>query len=112
MLPHIVILSDTIYASRFQIIIPGSWILALTLNTPLFLVTKFDKTIGDCKWMWPENWMGAAYDTTWLVVLAIIPLTVMTALYSRVVYTLWFKRNDHHELAFRQKVGVNEEFAM
>ena len=50
--------------------------------------------------------MGAAYETTWLVLLAIIPLIVMTVLYSRVVYTLWFKQNDHNDLAFQKKVGI------
>ena len=71
---------------------------------PLILVTIFDETTGDCKWNWPKSWMGAANETTWLVLLAIIPLIVMTGLYSRVVYTLWFKRNDGQEPAFQQKV--------
>jgi len=53
--------------------------------------------------------MGAAYDTTWLVLLALIPLIVMTGLYSRVIYTLWFKRNDDNQLAFQQKVGIIEK---
>ena len=78
----------------------------MALNMPLFLVTTFDTSIDDCKWDWPESWMGAAYDITWLVLLAIIPLMVMTGLYSRVVYTLWFKRNGGNELAYRQKVGL------
>ena len=33
---------------------------------PLILVKVFDKTTGDCKWNWPEKWMGAANETTWL----------------------------------------------
>lgn len=53
--------------------------------------------------------MGAAYDTAWLVLLALIPLIVMTGLYSRVIYTLWFKRNDDNEPAFQQKVGIIEK---
>lgn len=71
---------------------------------PLILVTIFDDATGDCKWNWPKSWMGAANETTWLVLLAIIPLIVMTGLYSRVVYRLWFKRSDGQEPAFRQKV--------
>jgi len=88
------------------VIIPGCWIFAVALNMPLIVVTIFDETTGDCKWNWPKSWMGAANETTWLVLLAIIPLMVMTGLYSRVVYTLWFKRNDGQELAFRQKVDL------
>ena len=91
---------------HFQVIIFGCWIFALVLSLPLFLVTIFDESTGDCKWNWPESWMGAAYDTTWLVLLAIIPLIIMTGLYSRVVYSLWFKRNDDNELAFQQKVRI------
>ena len=75
---------------------------------PLILVTIFDEATGDCKWNWPKSWMGAANETTWLVLLAIIPLIVMTGLYSRVVYTLWFKRNDGQEPAFRQKVRLTK----
>ena len=75
---------------------------------PLFLVTTFDKSTGDCKWNWPKSWMGVANETTWLVLLAIIPLIVMTGLYSRVVYTLWFKRNDGKESTFRQKVRLSK----
>lgn len=76
---------------------------------PLILVTGFDKATGDCKWMWPEQWMGAANETAWLVGLAFIPLMVMIGLYSRVVHMLWFKRNDDNELACQQKVNVNNE---
>lgn len=71
------------------------------------MVTNFDKETGDCKWMWPEQWMGAANETTWLVGLAFIPLMVMTGLYSRVVHMLWFKRNDN-ELANCQRVRTNK----
>lgn len=91
---------------HFQVIICGCWIFSLVLNLPLFLVTTFDESLGNCEWNWPKRWMGAAYDTTWLVLLALIPLIVMTGLYSRVIYTLWFKRNDDNELAFQQKVGT------
>ncbi|XP_022806950.1 pyroglutamylated RFamide peptide receptor-like [Stylophora pistillata] len=47
--------------------------------------------------------MGALYDTIWLVLLALIPLLVMTAVYSKVVYILWFKRNEQNEVVYQQK---------
>ena len=92
----------------FQIIICGCWIFALALNSPMISVTTFDDESSDCKWDWPEQWMGAANETTWLVLLACIPLAIMTGLYSRVVYSLWFKRNDDQELAYRQKVRTRQ----
>lgn len=95
---------------RCQVIIPCCWIFAWTLNIPLIMVTNFDKATGDCKWMWPEQWMGAANETTWLVGLAFIPLMVMTGLYSRVVHMLWFKRSNGNELANRQRVRAKEKY--
>lgn len=82
----------------------------MALNMPLFLATRFDSSISNCKWIWPEKWIGAAYDSVWLVLLAIIPLTVMTGLYSKVVYMLWFKRNEENEVAHQQKVGFDGMF--
>lgn len=88
---------------KLKAIISGCWIFSVALNMPLFLATRFDSSISDCKWIWPEKWIGAAYDSVWLVLLAIIPLTVMTGLYSKVVYMLWFKRNEENEVAHQQK---------
>ena len=56
-----------------------------------------------CQEMWPEEWMNEAYFGTWLV-LIVLTLALMVGLYSRVVYTLWFKRNDDNQ----QRVSVNE----
>ena len=106
------ILSIIIYASfAFKAIVSGCWIFSVALNMPLFLATRFDASINDCKWNWPAKWIGAAYDSVWLVLSAVIPLAIMTVLYSKVVYMLWFKRNEENEVTRQQKVGVNETFA-
>ena len=76
----------------------------MAFNVPLFLVATFDKSVGHCKWGWPESWMAAAYNIVWIVLLAIIPLIVMTGLYSKVVQTLWFKPNDGNDLDFQRRV--------
>ena len=68
---------------------------SLILNIPLFLVMSFDEQRNTCVYTWPEKWMPKAYDLTWLA-LVIISLSVMVGLYSRVVYTLWFKRDNNH----------------
>ncbi len=48
--------------------------------------------------------MGKAYSVAWLVVVD-LSLLVMVVLYSRVVYTLWFKRDDNNQLTDQQKVS-------
>ena len=87
-----------------QVIIPACWIFAVAANIPLFLVTKYDEKEGDCRWNWPEDWMCAVTDTSWLVLLACIPFTLMIGLYSRVVYELWFKPRDGPVVVCRYKV--------
>ncbi|PFX29525.1 Substance-K receptor [Stylophora pistillata] len=72
-------------------LIPGSWVFSLIVNFPVFLVVDIDDKIGACVRIWPKKWMPQAYNVAWFVVMAIIPLTVMVVLYSRVVYRLWFK---------------------
>ena len=50
--------------------------------------------------------MPKAYDILWssTVLLAVV---MMAALYSRIVYTLWFKRDvQDNQLAFQQRVSV------
>ena len=52
---------------------------------------------------WPENWMKKAFNVTWDIVIG-LPLALMILLYSRVVYTLWFKKNNGIGLNDQQSV--------
>jgi len=56
-----------------------------------------------------EDWMPKAYDMLWKSA-ALLTMVLMAGLYSRIVYTLWFKRDDHdNQLAFQQRVSVKVE---
>ncbi|CAH3165619.1 unnamed protein product [Porites evermanni] len=78
------------------IIIPTSWTSAAILNVPLFLTIYFDKEVNFCMEYWPNDWLPKAYSSTWFFVAGIILVTLMTALYSRVVYSLWFKQRENN----------------
>ena len=57
-------------------------------------------------WVYGEDWLPKAYDILMssTVLLAVV---LMAGLYSRVVYTLWFKRDvNDNQLAFQQRVSV------
>ncbi|KAL9957228.1 hypothetical protein ACROYT_G038839 [Oculina patagonica] len=49
--------------------------------------------------------MGKANSWIWLALGLILPLALMIALYSKVVYTLWFKGTDDSHLS-HQQIGV------
>ena len=76
----------------------------MAANLPPFLVTKFDEKTRDCRLNLPKDWMNAANDISWLVLLACTPFALMIGLYSRVVYELWFKPRDDLEVVCRHKV--------
>ena len=65
---------------------------SLFLNIPPFLIWHFDEERDSCVYIYPEEWMAVGYNLLWDV-LAFLPLVLMVVSYSRVVYTLWFKRN-------------------
>jgi len=88
---------------KLKMIIPGSWIFAAIVNVPLFLAknTKIKKGRVLCVPTWPKVWMQA-----FIMILSVVvgvSLVLMIALYSRVVYTLWFQRKDEHRLNIQQK---------
>ena len=73
---------------------------------PEFLVTDYDINTGFCLEMYPKLWMGKAYSVVWLLLVALLPLSAMTVLYSRVVYTLWLKNYSEKGITFHQKVST------
>lgn len=75
------------------------------MNTPEFLVKNYDKGQDFCTQYWPDEWMGKAYGVAWWLVLGVFPVLLMAALYSRVVYTLWFKRDGNNETNNLQQVN-------
>lgn len=82
------------------------WISAAILNIPLFLTIYFNKEADFCMEYWPKpSWLPKAYTSTWVFVAGVIPVMTMTALYSRVLYSLWFKREGNN-LENTQQVNV------
>ena len=92
-----------------QVIIPCSWLFGVIIDLPMFLVRNFDKKANHCALMWSEKWMGKAYSLTWFLLMALLPVCVIVALYSRVVYTLWFKDAEPNESKHGQQVRNNNE---
>jgi hypothetical protein len=76
-------------------IVVACWIFAVVMNIPLFLTIIYDQKKNFCIEEWPKQWMSSAYSTLWLVFIGVTPVTIMSVLYSRVIYTLWFKQSEH-----------------
>ena len=89
--------------SKVKALIVSCWIFTTVFNFPLFFAIYYDKELKFCLESWPSAAYGKANTTAWLVAVGIIPAAIMTSLYSKVVYDLWFKQiNGNTQLAIRK----------
>ena len=88
-------------------IIPASWIFALTMEIPDFLSLDFDRKLSSCALAFSKEWMGKAYSVVWFLVFGGLPIPLMAVLYSAVIYNLWFKRKHQSTLTYQQKVQLD-----
>ncbi|XP_073250537.1 QRFP-like peptide receptor [Porites lutea] len=80
---------------KLKVLVPCSWIFGVSLKVPAFLSYVYVKEVGGCVYLLTEEWMGKLLSMSWFIFLGFLPVVVMTALYSRVVYALWFKGSDN-----------------
>ena len=90
-----------------QLIIPGSWILAVVINIPKFIKQDFvrEQNPNYCiyDYDWPQEWMEKAFLLAGICI-PMLCFTLMMGLYFRVIYTMYFKRDDHTQHTCQQQV--------
>ena len=79
----------------------------LILEIPNYIFTNVKDDI--CLPRWPEEWMFVTYYWIWFAV-EVLLVALMAGLYTKAVYTLWFKRNDGHNLRNCQN-RVSDDYA-
>ena len=89
-------------------IIPGSWIFSLIFNMPLFLVVDEKGKYCTNVLVSGQDWMPKAYHLLWSSLVG-VAVALMAGLYSRIVYTLWFKRVEDNQPAFQQRVSTSNK---
>ena len=55
-----------------------------------------------------EEWLLKAFILLWTAIV-VAAMALMAGLYSRIVYTLWFKRVPENQLTFQQRVSINKQ---
>ena len=60
-----------------------------------------------CVWV-SEQWKLKAFRSSWSAVV-VVAMAVMAGLYSRIVYTLWFKRVPDNQPTFQQRVSIKKQ---
>lgn len=97
--PH----SQKIKLTKTKIIILAmlSWIVSIIWATPGFWATTYIKEINGCALSFSKPIYAKLYTVGWSVVAGVIPISIMGALYSRVVHRLWFVKNNAAEVTQR-----------
>lgn len=97
--PH----SQKIKLTKRKIIILAllSWIVSIIWAIPGFWATTYIKEINGCAHSFSKPIYAQLYTVGWAVVAGVIPISIMGARYSRVVYRLWFVNNDAAEATQR-----------
>ena len=75
----------------------------------MFLMIKVEGNACVNVWVYGEDWIPKAYDLLWSTMVGLAVL-LMAGLYSRIVYTLWFKRDPENEITFQQRVSIKKQF--
>ena len=55
-----------------------------------------------------EEWLRRAFFLFFSAIV-VAAMVMMAGLYSRIVYTLWFKRDQENQLTFQQRVSINKQ---
>jgi len=59
-----------------------------------------------CVWM-DEEWLQKTFYLFWAAIV-VAAMVLMAGLYSRIVYTLWFKRDTENQLTLQQRVCIDK----
>ena len=62
---------------------------------------------NSCVYVWSEEFVNS-FSLMWHS-FVFVSCIILAGLYSRVVHTLWFRRNDHDETTHHQQVWINRD---
>ena len=68
-----------------------SWVLATSWNLPLFLYARYDPVSEFCLFQWPTASFPKVHSLLCALLYGVLPISIMSYLYSKLVYKLWFR---------------------
>lgn len=90
---------------KLRLIIASCWLVGFLWNVPLFAVVTYRDDLGCCGERWSDPILPIIYSVGWDAVAGILPIGIMSSLYSRVIYKLWIEKTPAIQSA--STVGIN-----
>lgn len=82
---------------KIIILVVLCWSLSALWAIPGFIGVTYIQEIKACAHSWSKPIYGHFYTVGWSVVAGVIPIGILGALYSRMVYHLWLKKDNVRE---------------
>ena len=77
--------------AKLKCVIVFSWVLATSWNLPLFLYARYDPVSEFCLFQWPTASFPKVHSLLCALLYGVLPISIMSYLYSKLVYKLWFR---------------------
>lgn len=90
--PHDLHMRITLRSLRLIVIL--CLFLGLSWNAIGFVIKVYDVKKEECTSVWPQFYSKKVYKTLSFLFVCLIPVAIMFLLYSKVIYTLWFKASN------------------
>ena len=87
---------------NLKYIIIAAWITALVWNMPLYINVTYRHDIKRCGEEWPNLILPKIYSFGWNIVVGVVPVGIMTYLYTRVIRRLWFQTDSNLQQAVQK----------
>ena len=83
--------------TKIIVLVVTCWTLSALFSIPGFNAVTYIPEIKSCAHSWSKPIYAHFYTVGWSVVAGVIPIGILGALYSRMVYHLWIKRDNVRE---------------
>ena len=77
--------------AKLKCVVVFSWVFAASWNLPLFLYARYDPVSEFCLFQWPTASFPQVHSPLCALLYGVLPISIMSYLYSKLVYKLWFR---------------------
>ena len=77
--------------AKVKCVVVFSWVFAASWDLPLFLYVRYDPVSEFCLFQWPTTSFAQVHSPLSAVLYGVLPISIMSYLYSKLVYKLWFR---------------------
>ena len=77
--------------AKLKCVVVLGWVFAASWNLPLFLYVRYDPVSEFCLFQWPTASFPKVHSLLCALLYGVLPISIMSYLYSKLVYKLWFR---------------------